>query len=186
MIVDTSALLAVVLDEPDAGRFLEAILAAERPRMSLLNWLEAAMVIESKGGRLAGLRFDEVVRAAGIEVAPVTLEQAEAARVAWRYFGTGRHTARLNFGDCFAYALAKTEREALLFKGEDFSRTDVEAALGPLPGLGDTPATGRADARAPDGTGTAGSGTGAAGAEGARTVAEGRVAPLRRRAVLGD
>ena len=131
MIVDTSALLAVVLDEPDAPRFLEAILAAERPRMSLANWFEAAMVIESKGGRLAGLRFDEFVRAAGIEVAPVTLEQADAARTAWRYFGLHKHTARLNFGDCFAYALAKTEREALLFTGEDFSRTDVEPALPP-------------------------------------------------------
>ena len=129
MIVDTSALLAVLFDEPDAGRFLDAILEAERPRMSLANWLEAAMVVESKGGRLAGLRFDEFVRAAGIEVAPVTLEQAEAARTAWRYFGLHKHTARLNFGDCFAYAMAKTERETLLYKGEDFARTDVEPAL---------------------------------------------------------
>lgn len=129
MIIDTSALLAVVLSEPEAPRFLDAILGAEKPRISVANWFEAAMVIEEKGGRIASLRFDEFVRTAGIELAPVTVEQVAAARNAWRYFGRHKHTARLNFGDCFAYALAKTSNEPLLFKGQDFSRTDIEPAL---------------------------------------------------------
>ena len=89
------------------------------------------MVSEEKGGRLASLRLDEFVRAAGIEVAPVTAVQAEAARVAWRHFGRHKHSARLNFGDCFAYALAKTSGDTLLFQGEDFARTDIEPALKP-------------------------------------------------------
>ena len=129
MIVDSSALLAIIFDEPDGPRFLEAIVGAERPRMSAATWFEAAMVVEEKGGRLAGLRFDEFVRTAGIELAPVTPEQAAVARNAWRHFGRFRHSARLNFTDCIAYALAKTEGEALLFKGEDFARTDIEPAL---------------------------------------------------------
>jgi len=129
LIVDTSALLAIILDEPEAPRFLDAIVAAEHPRMSLANWFEAAMVIEEKGGRIASLRFDEFIRTAGIEVMPITVEQGAAARNAWRYFGRHKHSARLNFGDCFAYALAKERAEPLLFKGEDFARTDIEPAL---------------------------------------------------------
>ncbi len=129
VIIDTSALLAVLLDEPEAGRFLEAMVAAPHPRISAANWFEVAMVIEERGGRLASLRLDEFMRAAGIEVMPVTVEQAAAARNAWRNFGLHRHSARLNFGDCFAYALAKAQGETLLFKGDDFSRTDVETAV---------------------------------------------------------
>jgi ribonuclease VapC len=128
MIVDTSALLAVLLDEPEAGRILDAIVDAPSPRMSAANWLEVAMIVEEKGGRLASLRLDEFIRTAGIDIAPVTVEQAQAARNAWRYFGRHKHSARLDFGDCFAYALAKTSGEKLLFSGEGFSRTDVEAA----------------------------------------------------------
>jgi ribonuclease VapC len=129
MIVDTSALLSVLLDEPASPRILEAIVDAPAPRMSAANWLEVAMIVEEKGGRLASLRLDEFFRTAGIELAPVTVEQAAAARTAWRYFGRHKHSARLDFGDCFAYALAKTSGEALLFTGEDFSRTDIEPAL---------------------------------------------------------
>ncbi len=129
MIVDTSALLAVLLDEPQAGRILEAIVDAPSPRMSAANWLEVAMIVEEKGGRLASLRLDEFIRTAGIGIAPVTVEQAQAARNAWRYFGRHKHSARLDFGDCFAYALAKTSGEKLLFSGEGFSRTDIESAI---------------------------------------------------------
>ncbi len=129
MIVDTSALLAIVMSEASAPRLLEAIVSAGRPRMSAASWFEAAMVIEERGGRIASLRFDEFMRAAEIEVVPVSAAQAEAARTAWRHFGRHKHTARLNFGDCLAYALAKTEGDTLLFTGEDFSRTDIEPAL---------------------------------------------------------
>jgi ribonuclease VapC len=129
MIIDSSALLCVLLDEPGAGRVLEAIVDAGEVRMSAANWLEVAMIVEEKGGRLASLRLDEFLRVAAIEIAPVSVEQAVAARTAWRYFGRHKHSARLDFGDCFAYALAKTTGETLLFTGEEFSRTDIEPAL---------------------------------------------------------
>ena len=129
MIVDTSAILSVLLDDAQAPRVLEAIVDDPAPRMSAANWLEVAMIVEERGGRLASLRLDEFFRTAAIEVAPVTVEQAAAARLAWRYFGRHRHSARLDFGDCFAYALAKTAGERLLFTGEDFARTDIEPAL---------------------------------------------------------
>ncbi len=129
MIVDTSAILCVLLDEADAPRVLAAIVDAPAPRISAANWLEVAMIVEEHGGRLASLQLDEFFRTAGIAVAPVTAEQAQAARSAWRHFGRHRHSARLDFGDCFAYALAKTEGEALLYTGEDFARTDIEPAL---------------------------------------------------------
>ncbi len=129
MILDSSALLCVLLDEPGAKRVLEAIVDAGALRMSAANWLEVAMFVEEKGGRLASLRLDEFFRTAGIEIAPVSVEQANAARTAWRYFGRHKHSARLDFGDCFAYALAKTSGDRLLFTGEAFSRTDIEPAL---------------------------------------------------------
>ncbi len=129
MIVDSSAVLAILLGAPEAAALLETLVQAEHPRMSVANWLEVAMLIEEKGGRLASLRFDEFFRTAGIELAPVDAAQAEAARTAWRHFGRHKHSARLNFGDCFAYALAKQTGEKLLFSGEDFTRTDIEPAL---------------------------------------------------------
>ena len=129
MIVDSSALLAVVLKEPDIARYLEAMLAADRLRMSAANWFEAAMVVESRGDATVRARFDEFVRVSGIELVPVSVAQAEAAREAWRSFGRGQHAAKLNFGDCFAYALARTEAAPLLFKGNDFPQTDIEPAL---------------------------------------------------------
>ncbi len=129
MIVDTSALLAVLLGEDPSSRLLEAIVDAPSPRMSVANWLEVAMIVEERGGRIASLRFDEFVRTAGIELVPVSVEQASAARGAWRYFGRHKHSARLDHGDCFAYALAKTSSERLLFVGEGFGRTDIEPAL---------------------------------------------------------
>jgi len=129
VIVDTSAILSVLLDDPAGRHVLGAIVDADAPRMSAANWLEVAMIVEERGGRLASLRLDEFFRAACIEIAPVTVEQATAARSAWRYFGRHKHSARLDFGDCFAYALAKTAGEALLFTGNGFARTDIEPAL---------------------------------------------------------
>jgi ribonuclease VapC len=129
MIVDTSALLAVLLGGGAATRLLEAIVDAPNPRMSAANWLEVAMIVEERGGRIASLRLDDFVRTAGIEIVPVSVEQAAAARAAWRYFGRHKHSARLDFGDCFAYALAKTTAAKLLFVGDGFARTDIEPAL---------------------------------------------------------
>jgi ribonuclease VapC len=126
VIIDTSAILAILLAESDAGRYETAIAAASPRRMSAVALLEAAMVVESRGGTAAGLELDAFLEQAAIELMPVTREQTDAARRAWRRFGKGIHPAALNFGDCFAYALAKTHGEPLLFKGEDFSRTDVE------------------------------------------------------------
>ena len=128
MIVDSSALIAVVNRESDAERYEEAMLAAPDCRMSVANILEACMVVEGRGGVAAGHELDIVLAQAGIEAVPVTLEQMEAARQAWRRFGRGNHPAALNFGDCFAYALARVTGEPLLFKGDDFPQTDIRAA----------------------------------------------------------
>ena len=128
MIVDTSAVLAVLFGEPDARRYEKAIAEAWPRRMSAVGLLEAAMVVESRGGIAAGYELDMFLKGAEVELVSVTAEQAQAARRAWRRFGKGNHPAGLNFGDCFAYALAETNNEPLLFKGEDFTRTDIEAA----------------------------------------------------------
>ena len=128
MIVDTSAALAILLREPDAARFEEAIADAWPRRMSAVALLEATMVIEGRGGVGAGNDLDAFLARARVELVPVTAEQADTARHAWRRFGKGNHPAALNFGDCFAYALAAVTGEPLLFKGEDFALTDIEAA----------------------------------------------------------
>lgn len=127
MIVDSSAVLAVLFAEEDAGGFVGAIAAAERCRMSAANWLESAIRVDLSGDPVASNAFDDFIREAGIVVEAVTEEQARIARQAYRAYGRGTgHPARLSFGDCFAYALAKVTREPLLYKGEDFSRTDIE------------------------------------------------------------
>ena len=128
MIVDTSAILAILLGEPDAGRYEDAMAAAWPRRMSAAALLEAAMVVESRGGAKAGYELDALLERAEIELAPVTSEHANAARRAWRRYGKGNHPAGLNFGDCLAYALAEATGEPLLYKGRDFDRTDIEAA----------------------------------------------------------
>lgn len=128
MILDTSALLAALFDEPDADYFERAIANAATCRMSVANHLEAAMVIESRMGDEGGRQLDNFVETAEVELMPVTPEQARAARLAWRRYGKGNHPAGLNFGDCFAYALAEVSQEPLLFKGDDFSLTDIEPA----------------------------------------------------------
>ena len=127
MIVDTSALLAVLFREDEAQRF-EALIAASPCRMSVANVLEATLVVEGRGGRQAGDALDEFLAAAEITAAPISTDQLGVAREAWRRYGKGNHPAALNFGDCFAYALASTENEPLLFKGNDFAQTDIDAA----------------------------------------------------------
>lgn len=128
MIIDTSALLAILLGEQDAERYERAVAAAWPRRMSTVALLEAAMVVESRGGTAAGEELDDLLARAEVELVAVTPEQTAVARRAWRRFGKGKHRAALNFGDCFAYALARTTGEPLLFKGDDFARTDIESA----------------------------------------------------------
>ena len=130
MIIDSSAVLAILFADEDALDFARAIETAEARRMSAANWLETAIRVDIGGDPIASNAFDDIMREAGVIVEAVTVEQAEIARRAYRAYGKGtRHRAGLNFGDCFAYALAKTTGEPLLFKGDDFSRTDVRAAL---------------------------------------------------------
>jgi ribonuclease VapC len=128
MIVDSSAIVAVLRAEPDAPKFAAAIATTKGCRVSAVNYVEAAVVIDSGKDAIASRRFDDFFRASGIVVETVTPRQAEIARHAYRDFGKGRHKARLNFGDCFAYALAKEMDEPLLFKRDDFAHTDVEVA----------------------------------------------------------
>ena len=131
MIIDTSALIAILRDEDDAREIALAIERAETRRISAANYLETAVAIDGSRDPVASRRFDELVSTAELHVEPVTYEQARIAREAYRDFGKGRHRAGLNFGDCFAYALAKDSREPLLFKGNDFAHTDVVPALPP-------------------------------------------------------
>ena len=128
MIIDTSAIIAILFREPDAERFARAITAASSRRISTATLLEATIVLESRSGPTAAQELDTFLRRAQIELEPVTPEQAQTARQAWRRFGKGNHPAGLNFGDCFAYALADVTREPLLFKGRDFELTDIPAA----------------------------------------------------------
>jgi len=129
MIIDSSALIAILFDEADAAIYAAAIASAERCCISAANYVETAVVVESQSPAVGGRQFDALLRRARIVVEPVTEEQALLARQAYADFGKGRHPAGLNFGDCFSYALAKALREPLLFKGDDFSRTDIETAL---------------------------------------------------------
>ncbi|MBE2223562.1 MAG: type II toxin-antitoxin system VapC family toxin [Anaerolineae bacterium] len=129
MVIDTSALIAILSAEPEAETFATAIAAANNRLLSAASFLETAVVIESRHGSAGGEKLDELIQAAHIQIEPVTAEQAAAARLAYRSFGKGRHPAALNFGDCFAYALAKTTDKPLLFKGNDFNQTDITTAL---------------------------------------------------------
>jgi ribonuclease VapC len=130
MIIDASAIVAIIKQEPEAAQFSRAIEAATPCRMSTASFVEAAIVIDSQGDPTVSRRYDEALRDANVELAPVDETQARIAREAYRDFGKGSgHPARLNFGDCFAYALAKASGEPLLFKGDDFSHTDVTPAL---------------------------------------------------------
>lgn len=130
MIVDSSALIAILRDEPDAEVYALALAGASRPVISAANYLETAIVIDAGRDPIASRHVDELCATAGLSIAAVTCEQASIARAAYRDFGKGSgHPAQLNFGDCFAYALAKDSGDVLLFKGQDFRETDVTPAV---------------------------------------------------------
>jgi ribonuclease VapC len=130
VIIDTSALIAILRAENDAGDMALAIEKAQVRRISAASFVETAVVIDASRDPVAGRRFDELVEVAELRVEAVTAGQARIARDAYRDFGKGSgHKAGLNFGDCFAYALAKAAGEALLFKGDDFGHTDITPAL---------------------------------------------------------
>jgi ribonuclease VapC len=127
MVVDTSALLAVLFDEPEAEDFARAIARAEVSRMSAANLLEAGIVADCQTDARTGRQLDALVAELRLRIEPVTEEQVGIARQAYLDFGRGNHPAKLNFGDCFAYALANATGEPLLFKGDDFRQTDIKA-----------------------------------------------------------
>ena len=125
MVIDTSALLAILQDEPERRSFNEAIEAADSRVMSIANYVEVSIVVESRHGAEGLRELDRFVDRAGIELVGVDVGQGKIARDAFSRFGKGRHPAALNFGDCFAYALARILAQPLLFKGDDFSKTDL-------------------------------------------------------------
>jgi ribonuclease VapC len=129
VIVDSSALLAVILNEVDEERFLTTMIDAPALKMSAANWVETAIVVDRRGDPVASDRFEDLITELRIEIVPITVDIAYRARNAHADFGRGRHTAALNYGDCFSYAVARITREPLLFKGNDFSQTDIEPAL---------------------------------------------------------
>lgn len=130
MIIDASAIIAILRDEPEASSCAKAIASTSSRRVSAVNYVEAAVVIDLSRNPVASRRFDDLFREAQLVVEPVTEAQARVAREAYRDFGKGsRHPAELNFGDCFAYALAKATGEPILFKGDDFNRTDLTPVL---------------------------------------------------------
>ncbi|MBT4287279.1 MAG: type II toxin-antitoxin system VapC family toxin [Deltaproteobacteria bacterium] len=126
MVIDTSALIAILLGESEAQRIASAIAGDPKKVMSSFSLLEAGIVIEAKKGEAGGRELDLLIHRCEIEVVNLTTDQSELARVCWRRFGKGRHPASLNIGDCCSYALSKYTNEPLLFKGEDFSKTDLE------------------------------------------------------------
>ena len=130
MIIDSSALIAILLAEPEALAYAQAIESTPDRRISAVNYVEVAVVIDGRGDPIASGRFDDLLREAVSAVEPVDEVQVKTARQAYRAFGRGSgHPARLNFGDCFAYTLAHSRGEALLFKGHDFIHTDVIPAI---------------------------------------------------------
>lgn len=128
MVLDTSAVVAIFLNEPERERFLHLALEAPTLTMSAASVLECAIMLEAKRGEAAGREFDLFLVKLKVDIAAVTSEHMEIARLAWRQFGKGRHPAGLNFGDCFCYALAKSIGQPLLAKGDDFRLTDLDVA----------------------------------------------------------
>jgi len=127
MVIDTSALVAMLNDEPEAERF-EAAVEADRTRlMSTASYLESTIVIETRFGEPGGRELDLWLHRAAVDLVAFDADQADVARVAYRTYGNGRHRAGLNYGDCFSYALAKVSNQPLLFKGDDFSQTDIDS-----------------------------------------------------------
>jgi ribonuclease VapC len=129
IVIDSSALVAILRDEPERRSFIDAIVDHGEPRMSAATYVEASMVMELRRGDRGGREVDALMEEVGIAIAPVDEAQARIAREAFRRFGKGRHRAALNFGDCFVYALAKMLGAPVLFKGDDFALTDVKRAL---------------------------------------------------------
>jgi ribonuclease VapC len=125
MIIDTSALLAILFDEPDGPALLRRIAEAPIRLMSSANAVEAWIVADRHANPAKGLALDALLETLGVDIVPVTIQHARLARTAYHTYGKGRHPAGLNFGDCFAYALAKATDLPLLFKGDDFGQTDV-------------------------------------------------------------
>jgi ribonuclease VapC len=130
VIVDTSVIIAILRDEPDAAEIREILGQPQICRMSAVNYVEAGVVVDSNRNPVLSRRLDDLLRVVQIGIEPVTVEQARIAREAYRDFGKGRHRAGLNLGDCFAYALAKEKGETLLFKGDDFCHTDIQSVEG--------------------------------------------------------
>jgi len=128
MVIDTSAILAILLDEAEAEDFLVRIERDPVRLLSVASYVEAAIIIDDRFGVEGGRDLKLFLAEAGIEIEPMTIAQADLAREAYRRFGRGNHPACLNFGDCFAYALAKAAREPILYKGNDFGQTDIPAA----------------------------------------------------------
>jgi len=131
MVIDTSALVAMLTNEPEAERFEAAVEADPALLMSTASYLETSIVIESRFGEPGGRELDLWLHRAAVDLVAVHAQQADVARVAYRKYGKGRHRAGLNYGDCFAYALAKISGEPLLFKGDDFPHTDITAVVLP-------------------------------------------------------
>jgi ribonuclease VapC len=131
VVIDTSALVAMLSDEPEAERFEAAVEADQLRLMSTASYLETAIVIETRFGEPGGRELDLWLHRAKVDLVAVDVDQAETARIAYRKYGKRRHRAGLNYGDCFSYALAKVSGQPLLFKGDDFRRTDLLAAVAP-------------------------------------------------------
>jgi ribonuclease VapC len=127
MVLDTSAILAILLNEPEIDAFSAAIESDSVRLLSAASLVESSMVVEMRYGEIGGQELDLLLQTIGIEIVPLDARQANVARHAFRTFGKGRHAAALNFGDCFSYALSQVSGEPLLFKGNDFSRTDIRA-----------------------------------------------------------
>lgn len=128
MVIDSSAIVAIFFHESDARTFRERVAEDPVRLISAATVVEAAMVIEARFGEAGGAELDLWLHKADVEIVSVTADHADQARRAWRRYGKGRHPAGLNFGDCFSYALAALTQEPLLFKGEDFSKTDIRVA----------------------------------------------------------
>jgi ribonuclease VapC len=129
MVIDSSAVIALLLGEAEAGDIAKALAGASTRMMSSFSLLESSLVVESRKGEVGGRELDLLIHRARIEIVPFDSEQSEVARIAWRAFGKGRHPASLNIGDCCSYALAKISGEPLLCKGNDFPKTDLALCL---------------------------------------------------------
>ncbi|MCV7155033.1 type II toxin-antitoxin system VapC family toxin [Mycolicibacterium pyrenivorans] len=125
MVIDTSALVAMLSDEPEADVFEAAVEADGTRLMSTASYVETAIVIEARFGEPGGRELDLWLHRAAVDLVAVDADQADVARIAYRTYGKGRHRAALNYGDCFSYALAKVSNQPLLFKGDDFAQTDI-------------------------------------------------------------